>query len=334
MPRVAVILPVRDGGSYLCTAVQSILDQTFGDLELLLVDDHSSDGAIEDLPLSDTRLQLLKSPGQGVSAAFNYGLERSQSPLVARMDADDVALPQRLTEQVDLLEQRASVGIVGGCVEIFSQDSLGEGNRHYQSWLNRQVSPEDIRRALFIESPVPNPTAMFRREVLDGLGGYADPPWPEDYDLFLRADAAGVLMAKPPCVVLRWREHPARLTRRDPRYDRAQFQRAKAYFLARGRLEVIRQSGRAIVIWGAGPTGKQFHDLLEEFQVATEGFIDVHPRRIGGTKRAKPVWSVDKAREKGIFVLAAVGARRARKEIRTFLVGHGLREGDDFLFVA
>lgn len=334
MPRVAVILPVRDGGRYLRTAVQSILDQTFRDLELLLVDDHSSDGAIEDLPLSDTRINVLKSPGQGVSAAFNFGLERTQSPLVARMDADDIALPQRLAEQVGLLEQRASVGIVGGCVKIFSQGSLGQGNRHYQSWLNRQVSPEEIHRALFIESPVPNPTAMFRREVLDDLGGYSDPPWPEDYDLFLRADAAGVLMAKPPGVVLLWREHPARLTHCDPRYDRAQFQRAKAYFLARGCLEDIRQSGRAIIIWGAGPTGKQFHDLLEELHVATEGFIDVHPRRIGGTKRAKPIWPVEKAAEKGVFVLVAVGARHAREEIRTFLVRQGLREGDDFLFIA
>ena len=92
-PLVSVVLPVRDGGSWLAAAVDSILGQTLRDLELLVVDDHSRDAAAERLDRSDPRLQVIDSVGRGVSAAFNTGLARARGTFIARMDADDIALP-------------------------------------------------------------------------------------------------------------------------------------------------------------------------------------------------------------------------------------------------
>ncbi len=328
-PRVSVILPVRDGGAFLQPAVDSILGQTLADLELLVVDDHSIDGAIGDLR-KDPRLRLLRSEGNGVAQAFRAGMQRARGKYIARMDADDIALPRRLELQLGLLERDAGIGIAGGCVRFFGSGGVAEGNRRYQGWLNSVRSPGGIRRALFIESPIPNPTAMFRREVLHRLGGYRNCGWPEDYDLFLRADAAGISMAKPEETVLEWRDHPARLTRNDPLYARERFQAAKAHFLARHRLP----QGE-ILVWGAGPTGKRFHDLLAAEGVETVGFIEVHPRRIGGTKRGRPVHPVAKLAEHGCaFVVVAVGARGARGEIRAFMQQLGRKEGTDYLFVA
>ncbi|NNE04409.1 MAG: glycosyl transferase, partial [Xanthomonadales bacterium] len=183
---------------------------------------------------------------------------------------------------------------------------------------------------IFIESPIPNPTAMFRRDAIDQLGGYRDPEWPEDYDLYLRADQAGMKLAKTGGVYLRWREHDRRLTRTDVRYSRSRFQQAKAHYLAAGRLPE-----RPFLIWGGGPSGAEMFDLLLDCGRAAEGFLDVHPRRIGGNKRGLPVYHVDEALGgHDHFILVAVGARNVRGEIRQFLEHGRRREGRDFLFVA
>jgi glycosyltransferase involved in cell wall biosynthesis len=330
-PVVSVIMPVRNGGKYLAQAVTSILGQSFRQLELLLVDDHSSDGALADLTISDPRLLLLVNEGRGVSAAFNTGLAQARGEFIARMDADDIALTERIKHQLDYLKAHPAIDICGTCVEIFSDKELAGGNVRYQAWLNACRSPGDIQRELFVESPIPNPTAMFRREAILSLGGYTDPDWPEDYDLYLRADVLGMRMGKPDEVLLRWRDHEGRLTRSDERYDLKRFQAAKAHFLAVHRL---RGKG-PVIIWGAGPSGRLMHDLLVQEGVSILGFLEVHPRRIGGTKRDLPVWAIDHiTRGNESFVLVAVGAAGARVEIREFMRRHGKVEGEQYLFVA
>jgi len=130
--------------------------------------------------------------------------------------------------------------------------------------------------------------------------------------------------------LLRWREHGTRITHTDKLYSRDRFQRAKAHFLVHQRLK-----NRNVIIWGAGPSGRLMHDLIVTEGGVVEGFIEVHPRRIGGQKRALPVWSVDKVDEPELpMVLVAVGAAGAREEIRAFMLEHKMHEGQDYLFVA
>jgi glycosyltransferase involved in cell wall biosynthesis len=334
-PAVSVILPVHNARRWLQQAVDSILSQTLESLELIVVDDHCDDGGIVNLRRDDARLRIVGSEGRGVSSAFNTGFEQSRAEFVARMDADDIALPIRLETQWRYLRGHATVDVCGGCVEIFvdaATDSArpAGGNRRYERWLNGCRSPRDISNALFVESPIPNPTAFFRREALARLGGYGDPDWPEDYDLYLRADRCGMLMGKPDEVLLRWREHGRRLTRTDPRYDKGRFQAAKAHHLARGRLAAEGD----LVIWGAGPGGRLMHDLLVDEGLSVSGFLDVHPRRLGGQKRGLPVWPIDAVGDlEGRFIVVAVGAAGARPRIRAFLSEQGRVEGRDYLFV-
>lgn len=329
-PTVSVILPVRDGGPYLAEAVGSVLASGLNELELIVVDDHSTDDAIEKLGRSDPRLRVLKHPGWGVSEAFNHGLVHARGAFIARMDADDIALPNRFPDQLGYLERNSAVDICGGRVEFFSDRPLGGGILRYQKWLNQCVTPEQIHREIFIESPIPHPTALFRRQAIDQLGGYHDPDWPEDYDLFLRADAAGMQMGKPDNTVLKWREHGQRLTHTDSRYTIERFQAAKAHYLVRHRLD-----GRPVIIWGAGPTGRNLHDLLAAEGAVIRGFLEVHPRRIGGTKRDLPVWPIDQVDHlHEELVLVAVGAAGARTRIREWMDAREKEQGTDYLFVA
>ena len=330
-PLVSVVMPVRNGGKWLQAAADSILAQSHDSLELIVVDDHSEDDALARLDRSDTRLCLHKSRGQGVSAAFNTGMGLARGDFIARMDADDLALPNRIRDQLDYLARHTDVDLCGGKVELFSAAGLAGGNQRYQAWLNGCATPDHIARELFVESPIPNPTAFFRREALLRLGGYRDPDWPEDYDLFLRADALGMKMGKPSAVLLRWREHDTRLTRTDKRYALERFQAAKIHYLVQYRLPTDCEP----LVWGAGPTGRLTCDLLRAEGRDVAGFIEVHPRRIGGLKRDRPVRPVEYLQtDHDSFVIVAVGAAGAREEIRSFMGGVGRIEGEHYLFVA
>jgi glycosyltransferase involved in cell wall biosynthesis len=329
-PLVSVVLPVRNGGEYLSQAVASILSQTFENLELLLIDDHSGDDAIFRLDKSDPRLKIFNCKGNGLVDACNTGFEIGRGKYIARMDADDISLPERISCQLEYLGRHPSVDISGCCVDIFSDAGIQGGLERYQNWLNSVREPEQVRQQIFIESPLPNPSLLFHKRALQQLGGYRNNQWPEDYDLLLRADAVNMRMGKPEPVLLRWREHGTRLTHTDSLYDRRNFMRAKSHFLVHHRLQ-----GCPVIIWGAGPSGRLMFDLITAEGGEIEGFIEVHPRRVGGLKRGLPVWPIDKVKTLGnAMLLVAVGAAGAREEIADYLHKHNKVPGQDYLFVS
>jgi glycosyltransferase involved in cell wall biosynthesis len=327
---ISVVMPVHNGGEFLQAAVDSILLQTHQSLELIIVDDHSDDMAVANLNVSDPRVQIITAGGRGVAKAFNQGFAKCRGDYIARMDADDIALVERLQAQLEYFRQNPAVDIISCCVEFFSADGIMGGLLRYQNWLNSVCTAQQIHQQMFIESPMPNPGAMFRLAALKRLKGYREMPWAEDYDLFLRADAAGMQMGKPDQVLLRWREHGQRLTHTDPVYSRDQFMRAKAHFLVNHRFPE-----QAFILWGAGPSGRLMHDLITAQGGQVTGFIEVHPRRVGGQKRDLPVWPIEKAAESGIpVILVAVGTAGARKKIADFMSLHKKAEGSDYVFVA
>lgn len=128
---VSVVLPVHNGGIHLAAAVDSILSQSHCELELILVDDHSTDGAIAALGESDPRLKIVNSECRGVVSAFNCGFAHCKGEFIARMDADDISLTGRLEEQFNYLAQYPAVDIAGCCVEIFSEPGIQGGLERY-----------------------------------------------------------------------------------------------------------------------------------------------------------------------------------------------------------
>ncbi|NND82756.1 MAG: glycosyltransferase [Gammaproteobacteria bacterium] len=333
---ISVLLPVHNGGQYLNESVRSILAQTGVELELLIIDDHSKDGAIAALP-NDARLQVLTSPQRGIVAALNYGLQQARYSIIARMDADDIAAPDRLSTQLAYLAENPSVEFCGAVVEIFRDNGAVEGGfTIYQDWINNLQQHHDITRELFIECPIPHPTFMLRKSALLDLGGYLDKGWPEDYDLCCRALLAGFRFGKPSGpALLRWRDHAQRLSRNDQSYAKQAFLRCKAHYLKRF-FEARQQSH--VWLWGAGKTGLKLHDYLTDEGLHVAGFYDVNPRMIGVKKRNKTVLIVDPEKQKIVApdapVLIAVSARGARQDIRKYLANCDWREGRDFVCVA
>jgi hypothetical protein len=194
---------------------------------------------------------------------------------------------------------------------------------------------EQIRGEIFVESPLPHPSLVFRQETLLRVGGYQDHGWAEDYDLLLRLYLDGTRFAKLPEVLLEWREHPQRLTRNDPRYSLENFLRLKAFYLVRGPL-----AGRdALFIWGAGMMGRRLGKQLERQGAPLVAFVDIDPHKIGSFRRSRPILSPEAllevwGRYTNPVILVGVGARGARSIIRRRLVGMGFTEGRDWWFAA
>ena len=340
MPRVSVVLPVFNAAGTITRAVASVRAQTWADWELVVMDDGSTDGTREilrELAQVETRMRVCAREHAGVALTANAAMAEARGAFIARMDADDFSHPERLAEQVALLEQAENrdVGAVGCFVEFGGDRAANAGYALHVDWVNALLTPEAIALGRFVEQPVVNPSVMFRRELVARLGGYRDGDFPEDYELWLRWLDAGVRIAKVPRVLLTWNDAPTRLTRTDARYAPDAFFRLKAEWIARELARVA--VGRKIVVWGAGRHTRKRAAWLAGWGVLIAGYVDVDVkktgRRIGGT--GLPVIGVEALPAPGeIFVLSYVTTRGARDYNRARLVERGYAEGRDFLLCA
>ena len=207
---VSVVLPVRNGEPFLREALESMVRQTHAELEIVVVDDGSTDGTEETLAaFRDERLRVVRQAPDGLVAALRRGVAETRAALVARMDADDVAEPTRIERQVELLDRRPEVGMAATWVAVIDE----RGNE-----LRREVLPTDHRdlsRRLLLRNPFQHGSVLLRRDALEAAGGYRDDYGAnEDYDLWRRLAVAWELACVPE-VLYRYRVHASAVTRRD-----------------------------------------------------------------------------------------------------------------------
>ncbi|MEM9072249.1 MAG: glycosyltransferase [Myxococcota bacterium] len=327
MPTLSVVLPFHNAEPTLPRAILSVLKDADEGAEIIAIDDGSTDGsAAIGAAIDDPRLRLISSATPGLVGALNTGIAASSGALIARMDADDETLPGRFAAQRSLL-QNPALALVG--TQVRAVGGL-EGLARYVDWQNTIVDADAHHRALFIESPLCHPSVMMRRSALESVGGYRNGDFPEDYDLWLRMNAAGFGIAKVPQVLFHWHHRAGRATFSDPRYRIEAFQRAKAPFVARR----ITRERRTIAMWGAGRTGRRMMRALEPHGVRASLFVDIDPKKVGRIARGVLIEGPDALDPATHFVLAAVGARGARDEIRAFLKEREFAEGHDFLFLS
>ena len=208
-PPVSVLMPVSNGELYLREAVESILNQTFSDFEFLIIDDGSTDSTWEILgSYDDPRIHLVQNEDNiGLIRSLNRGLGLARGKYIARMDADDVSLPERLVLQVNFLDAHPEIGVLGCGVWVID----GCGN---PSHIRRFPAEHGvIKWHLCFDVPIAHPTVMMRREVVARAGGYrTDMVHAEDYDLWRRLSQVARLSNLPE-VLLYLRRHEGCVTR-------------------------------------------------------------------------------------------------------------------------
>jgi glycosyltransferase involved in cell wall biosynthesis len=330
-PAISVVLPCFNAAPTLGSALRSIREQTFADWELILFDDGSTDGSLETarrFARADSRVRVLASSHVGIVAALQTACAETAGGLVARMDADDVAHPERFARQLELMRADPGLAICGTQVTMVGE-RIGYGRRRYQHWVNDLLTHESIVRDLFVECPIPHPTFLMRRPCFEAVGGYVDRDWAEDYDLCMRLFLAGMRFGKVDAPLLNWRDALDRLSMVASRYSPERFRALKRHYLFQSYLKGRERFHQ----WGAGEVGKRW---LQEWDTPRPlSVVDINPRKIGRRIHGIPVVFPDDLPKPGTdFIVVAVGAPTARDEIREWFTARHYRELDDFLFLA
>ena len=204
-PKVSVVLPVRNGKRFLAEAIGSIVGRAD---ELIVVDDGSTDGSAEIAARLDAT--VLRQESLGLVAALTRGIAESTAPYVARMDGDDISLPERLERLVAFLDEHPRVAFVAPGVEVVDESGMRVGEII--------LPPDDasLRRRLLLRNPFTHGSVVIRRAALDSVGGYrADYGANEDYDLWRRLARHWELAAVPE-ILYRYRRHEQATTVTDP----------------------------------------------------------------------------------------------------------------------
>jgi len=200
--KVTVLMSVYNGEKYLAEAVESILNQTFRDLEFLIINDGSTDATadiLERYRRSDNRITVYNQENQGLIASLNRGFQLAKGEYVARMDADDVSLTERLAREVKFMDTHPDIGVVGTWVEYMDENGRRLGEWHFPT------APDVIGWHLLFGCCLAHPSVIMRRDVFQQLGFYRPQALhAEDYDLWSRAVTV-TRLANIPEVLLRYR---------------------------------------------------------------------------------------------------------------------------------
>ena len=276
----------------------------------------------------DPRVRALAGEGRGIARALNLAAAAARAPLLARMDADDIALPGRLRAQVAALA-RTAPRRARHAGRALPRRAVDEGMRRYVQWQNGLLSPEEHRLALFIESPLCHPSVMMRaRRARAGrrlprrtIPGGLRPLAALRRRRLRSGEGAGGAPALAPPARARDLARPALRARR--------FLALKAPHLAAACCR--RAAGRS-TCGARARTGKRLARALEAHGVRAERFIDVDPRKIGSVARGAPIVALAELAPPGErLVVVALGARGARDLARAELARRGYREGEDYL---
>jgi glycosyltransferase involved in cell wall biosynthesis len=209
LPTVSVVLPTYDRAEYLGAAVESVLAQTFGDLELIVVDDGSTDGTDRVLAgITDPRLRVVRRPHTGCAAALNAGLAAARGRHIARNDSDVVWSPVLLAELVPLLDGRPELGMVYARCDGMHADGTPSGATRG----GPLRYPDDAFSSLLYANYTPSIATVFRRTCLERVGVYDENlTYAEDWDFALRI-ARHFPVVFVDRVLARIREHPGNAT--------------------------------------------------------------------------------------------------------------------------
>ncbi|MFV2056198.1 MAG: glycosyltransferase family 2 protein [Thiohalomonadales bacterium] len=335
--KLSVLIPAKNAAETISECLASVLSQDLQNIEVLVLDDASTDTTqeiVNSFVMQDSRLRYYRSTRPGIVAALNMGLGLACSDLIARMDADDIMLPQRLSSQYHYLCGHPETAVVASQAELFPKAEIKTGYKEYITWQNACLSHEDICDDIYVESPLAHPSVTFRKQVVCKLGMYREGPFPEDYDLWLRMFRSGYRFHKLDSVHLRWRESQTRSSRTNPQYSREAFDRLRAqYLIADPRIT----GDRPMAIWGAGRKTRQRVAYLLAKGAQVTLWIDIDPKKINN--KINGVWVRPPSTLQQLtgpskpFVLSYVNNHGARHEIAQQLQEFGYYRGRDFLMV-
>ncbi|MEN8928513.1 MAG: glycosyltransferase family 2 protein [Flavobacteriales bacterium] len=330
--RVSIITPVKNGAQFLAVCLDSILNQTHQNWELVIVNDHSTDetqSILEKYVDKDNRIKVLQNKGKGIIEALQTGYANCSGNFITRMDADDIMTSQKLELLVNKLIERGNGHVATGFVKYFSETKLGEGYINYQNWLNQLTQSESNFDDVYKECVIPSPCWMVSRQDFEASGGFNSDLYPEDYDLVFRFYKQGLNVTAVKEIIHHWRDYSTRTSRTDPNYSDNYFIQLKLNYWK----ELDHHSTRILELWGAGKKGKEVARFLIENKIDFD-WLSNNPKKIG-----KNVYGVILKNSENVMrnenpqILIAVGSMEYNREIKKALNSKNLKPNQDYYFL-
>ncbi|MBO3697789.1 glycosyltransferase family 2 protein [Roseivirga sp. E12] len=258
-------MPVKNLDRYLTDCLSSIVDQSFIDWELIIVNDHSTDqtlSILEEFSKKDERIRYLTNTGKGITPALQIAIEECSGEFLTRFDGDDLMPEGRLELMIKAIASSPPKTIVTGKVKYFGDQPISEGYLKYEGWLNKRVDQQDHWNWVYRECVIASPNWMMRRKELEDIQPLGAMTYPEDYNLVLEWYQSGFNVRAVDAITLHWREHAKRTSRNSDYYNQEHFFKLKIEHL------VKHQSGSSdLVLWGTDTKGRISAQILDQLQV-------------------------------------------------------------------
>ncbi|AUP77813.1 glycosyltransferase family 2 protein [Flavivirga eckloniae] len=276
---VSILIPFKNTEAYLEDCLVSILNQTYTNWELLIVDDSSTDSSfdiVEGFAKKDSRITLLKNKGTGIIDALRLAFKHSKGTLITRMDSDDIMRTNKLEVLVNNLSAHGKQHVAIGLVNYFSKEGIKEGFKNYELWLNDLTKTGTNYSEIYKECVIPSPSWMVHRSDLMACNAFNPNRYPEDYDLAFRFYKHQYTCIPCDAVIHDWRDYSSRTSRTHVHYAENHFIDIKLRYF----LELDYNPNKTLVIWGAGNKGKVVAKTLIKKAVPFEWICD-NPNKIG-----------------------------------------------------
>ncbi|MCI5056146.1 MAG: glycosyltransferase [Flavobacteriales bacterium] len=261
-PLVSIIMAAKDEALYIEQCLDSIVNQTYQNWELIAIDDHSSDATpeiLESYAQKDKRIKVFHSERRQLIPTLKHGYQFVQGDLINRMDADDYMPLDKIETLVnEWLKYGKGHIIAGGTEHFVNEGQVGGGFLRYEKWLNNVAKNDLYLEQIYKECVIPSHCWIIHKEDFDAVGGFQPEDYPEDYDLCFRYYKHGLKIHGIDKILHYWRDHQVRISRTWDSYkDNRYYELKLRYFY-----QIDRDFSRPLVLWGAGRNGKDMAKLL------------------------------------------------------------------------
>ena len=328
---ISILMPVKNTAQFLKECLDSILNQTETNWELIAINDHSTDDSftiLKEYSKKDNRIKVYSNISEGIINALRMAYSKSEGELITRMDSDDIMASNKLSVLKSNLLKSGNGHIGIGLVKYFSENKLGEGFKKYESWLNELTKEGNNFDGIYKECSIPSPCWMVFKEDLDLCEAFQPNRYPEDYDLAFRFYLQGLKPIVCNTILHYWRDYSTRTSRTHIHYADNTFMEIKSYYFLNHEYD----KSKNLVIWGAGDKGKTMAKKLIEKEINFYWICD-NPKKIGKhiyDQKMLPFTAlVDIENTQSIITVANINAQ---KEIRKYLEEHHYQPQKDYIF--
>lgn len=330
-PLVSILIPFKNTASFLDECMNSILNQTYKNWELIIVDDNSSDDSysiVNNFAKNDKRIKLFKISGSGIIDALRLAFYKSSGDFITRMDSDDIMRPEKIDTLVSNLLKYGKRHVAIGLVNYFSKEGIRSGYKSYEVWLNTLTKTGTNYTEIYKECVIPSPCWMVYRKDLIACNAFNPNRYPEDYDLAFRFYKQGFKCIPCNSVLHDWRDYNSRTSRTHVHYAENHFIDLKLHYF----LELDYNTNKKLVVWGAGNKGKNVAKILIEKSIDFEWICD-NPKKIGRDiygKILQPFSFLEQLENSQSII--TVANKTAQKEIKDYLNNINLQALEDYVF--